>query len=134
MFKSLSKYSDVGLFIGRLGIGAIFIVFGWRELSAGQDTWARVGRAIGSLGIHFQPILWGLLAAIAEFGGGILFILGLLFRPAAAILAFTMFVGLVSAFRAGPHDFADYSRPLEMLCIAVVFLFVGPGKYSVDRG
>jgi putative oxidoreductase len=134
MFKSLSKYSDVGLLIGRIGVGAIFIFFGWHKLFAGQSNWTKIGQAIGSLGIHFYPMIWGLMASLAEFGGGIFLVLGLFFRPAAILLALTMFVAFVSSFKAEPHNFTYYSRPLEMLCIALVFLFVGPGKYSIDRG
>jgi putative oxidoreductase len=134
MFKSLSKYSDLGLLIGRIGIGAIFIFFGWHKLFAGQAAWTKIGQAIGALGIHFYPVFWGFMAALSEFGGGILLILGLFFRPVAILLVFTMLVAFVSSFKAEPHNFNYYSRPLEMLCIEIVFLFVGPGKYSIDRG
>jgi putative oxidoreductase len=134
MFKSLAKYADLGLLIGRIGIGATFMVFGWQTLSGGQAAWTKVGSAMGALGIHFYPTFWGLMATLSEFGGGILLILGLLFRPSAALIGFTMFVAVVFTFRGAPRDFLHYSRPLELFCIAIVFLFVGPGKYSIDRG
>jgi putative oxidoreductase len=133
MFKSLSQYADLGLLIGRLGIGAIYIVFGWHKLSGGQAAWAHIGHAMAYLGIGFMPNVWGLLAALAEFLGGILLVLGFLFRPATALILLTMFVAVVTSFRQHPHDFTDYSRPIEMLCILIVFLFVGPGKFSIDR-
>jgi putative oxidoreductase len=134
MFKSLAKYADLGLLIGRIGIGATFIVFGWQKLSSGQAAWTKVGSAMGALGIHFYPTFWGLMATLSEFGGGILLILGLFFRPSSALIGFTMFVAFVSTFRGGPRDFFHYSRPLELFCIAIIFLFVGPGKYSFDKG
>ena len=134
MFKSLAKYADLGLLIGRFGIGPIFIVFGWQKLSAGQAAWIKIGHAISSLGIHFLPNVWGLLAALSELSGGIFLILGLFFRPAAALIAFTMFIAVISTFGREPNNFLHYSRPLEMFCIAIIFLFVGPGKYSIDRG
>jgi putative oxidoreductase len=134
MFKSLAKYADLGLLLGRIGIGATFVVFGWQKLSGGQAGWTKLGHAIGALGIHFYPTFWGLMATLSEFGGGILLILGLFFRPSAILIAFTMFVAAISTFRAAPRDFDLYSRPLELFCIAIVFLFVGPGKYSIDRG
>src|ERR1700680_1953132 len=133
MFKSLSKYSDLGLLIGRIGIGAIFIFFGWHNLFAGESSWTKIGQAIGSLGIHFYPAIWGLIASLAEFGGGIFLVLGLFFRPAVIFLALTMFVAFASSFKAEPHNYTYFSRPLEMFCIAIVFLFVGPGKYSMAR-
>ena len=132
MFKSLAKHADLGLLIGRLGVGAIFIVGGWHKLSGGQAAWTHYGHAMASLGINFMPNIWGLLAALSEFGGGILVVVGFLFRPAATLIALTMVVACVSTFREHPHNFAQYSRSIEMLCIMIVFLFVGPGKYSFE--
>jgi putative oxidoreductase len=134
MFKSLSKHADLGLLIGRIGIGAIFIVFGWQNLSGGQVAWTHVGHAMANLGIGFLPNVWGLLAALSEFIGGILLVLGFLFRPATTLILLTMFVAVVTTFRQHPHDFAAYSRPIEMFCILVALLFVGPGKFSIDKG
>jgi putative oxidoreductase len=99
MFKSLAKHSDLGLLIGRLGVGAIFIVFGWHKLSGGQAAWTHYGHAMASLGINFMPNIWGLLAALSEFAGGILVVVGFLFRPAATFIALTMLVACVTKFR-----------------------------------
>ena len=132
MFKSLAKHADLGLLIGRLGVGVIFIVFGWQKLSGGQAAWTHLGHAMASLGISFMPNIWGLVAALSEFVGGFLLILGFLFRPAATLIALTMLVAAVSTFREHPHNFAQYSRAIEMFCILIVFIFVGPGKYSLE--
>jgi putative oxidoreductase len=134
MFKSLAKYADLGLLLGRIGIGATYIYFGWQKLAGGQAVWTKIGHAMGNIGIHFMPNFWGLLAALSEFGGGILLILGFVFRPATAFLAFTMLIAFVSTFRAEPHGFQHFSWPFQMLCTFVMLLFVGPGKYSIDRG
>jgi len=134
MFKSLSQHADFGLLLGRVGIGAIFILFGWQKLSGGQAAWTHIGHAMANLGIGFMPNVWGLLAALSEFLGGILLVLGFLFRPAATLILLTMIVAVVATFRQHPHDFAAYSRPIEMFCILLVFLFVGPGKFSFDKG
>ncbi|MBV8141373.1 MAG: DoxX family protein [Verrucomicrobia bacterium] len=134
MFKSLAKHSNLGLLIGRIGIGAIFIVSGWHKLSGGQSAWTHYGHAMASLGINLFPNVWGLIAALSEFAGGILLVLGVLFRPAAILIFLTMLVACVSTFREHPHNFTQYSRPIEMLCIMFVFVFVGPGKYSFEGG
>ena len=132
MFKSLAKHADLGLLIGRLGVGLIFIVFGWQKLSGGQVAWTHLGHAMASLGITFMPNIWGLVAALSEFAGGFLLILGFLFRPAATLIALTMLVAAVSTFREHPHSFTQYSPAIEMFCIMIVFIFVGPGKYSLE--
>src|SRR6202047_309035 len=130
MFKSLAKHADLGLLIGRLGVGAIFIVFGWHKLSGGQAVWTHYGHALASLGINFMPNVWGLIAALSEFAGGILVVVGFFFRPAATLIALTMLVAFVSTFREHPHNFMQYSRAIEMLSIMVVFLFVEIGRAS----
>ena len=132
MFKSLAKHADLGLLIGRLGVGVIFVVFGWQKLSGGQVAWTHLGHAMAGLGITFMPNIWGLVATLSEFVGGFLLILGFLFRPAATLIALTMLVAAVSTFREHPHSFTQYSRAIEMFCIMIVFIFVGPGKYSLE--
>jgi putative oxidoreductase len=134
MFKFLSKHADLGLLTGRIGIGAIFIAFGWQKLSGGQAAWTHLGHAMANFGIAFMPNVWGLLAALSEFIGGILLVLGFLFRPAALLILLNMIAAVVTVFRQHPHNFAAYSRPGEMLFILIVFLFVGPGKFSIDKG
>jgi putative oxidoreductase len=134
MFKSLAKHADFGLLIGRLGVGAIFVVFGWHKLSGGQAAWTHYGHAMASVGINFMPNVWGLIAALSEFAGGILIVVGFFFRPAATLIALTMLVAFVSTFRGHPHHFEQYSRSIEMFCIMIVFLFVGPGKFSFEKG
>jgi putative oxidoreductase len=132
MLKSLRNYADLGLLVGRVGLGILFMLHGWPKLAGGQAGWERLGHAMAALGITFLPKFWGLAAGLTEFGGGILLILGFVFRPACLLIAFDMFVAFVSLFKSG-RGFLEYSRPLEMLCVFVILLFVGPGKHSFDR-
>src|SRR6476646_9777847 len=132
MFKSLAKHADLGLLIGRLGGGGIIINNGWHKIAGGQAAWTHYCHALASLGINFMPNVWGLIAALSEFAGGILVVVGFFFRPAATLIALTMLVAFVSTFREHPHNFIQYSRAIEMFCIMIVFLFVGPGKYSFE--
>jgi putative oxidoreductase len=133
MFNALSKYSDLGLLAGRVGLGVMYVLHGWPTLAAGQAAWEKYGHAMASIGIAFFPKFWGLAAGLSELAGGILLILGLLYRPACFFIGITMFVGFMSILRSG-HGFNDFSRPLEMTFVFLIFLFVGPGKYSFDKG
>ena len=129
----LTKYRDFGLLLLRVGLGLMFaFVHGWPKLLGGAPTWKKLGAAMGNFGIHFAPEVWGLLAALAEFGGGILLILGLLFRPACAALAFTMVVAATMHFRAEGTFFAA-AHAIELGVVFLALLFVGPGRYSLDR-
>ena len=133
MLSFLSKYSDLGLLIGRVGLGAMYVSYGWPKLAGGAPMWTRLGHAMASVGISFFPLAWGLLASLSEFFGGLLLILGFLFRPACCFIGFTMVGAFMSLLHAGLH-FPEYAQPLQMLFVFVMLAFVGPGKYSIDRG
>jgi putative oxidoreductase len=72
------------------------------------------------------------MAAITELIGGILLMLGFLFRPAVFLLFFTMLVAtLVQIGDTGGIGTAA-SHPLKMAILFVALFLIGPGKYSVD--
>jgi putative oxidoreductase len=133
MLSFLSKYSDSALLLGRIGLGIMYLLHGWPKLAGGAATWTKLGHAMANVGIAFFPQVWGLLASLSEFFGGMLLILGLLFRPACIFLGCTMFVAFMSVWHS-TRNFVEYSRPLEMLFVFFILAFVGPGKFSIDRG
>lgn len=130
--KFLSKLRDLGLLVMRLGIGVAFILHGSEKMFGGPAMWNELGLNVIPFGITFFPVFWGFMAAFAEFAGGILFILGFLFRPAALLLLITMIVATYTLHRTG-QSFAVYSHPLKMAFVFFGLLFVGPGKFSIDR-
>jgi len=132
-WKFLNKYRDLGLLLLRLGIGAMFLFHGWPKLAGGPETWAKVGRAMSFAGVQALPTLWGLAAAVSEFGGGLCLILGFLFRPAALLLAITMAVAANMHLGKGEGLLAA-SHAIELGILFLSLLFIGPGRYSVDRG
>lgn len=133
ILTGLTKYRDFGLLFLRLGIGAMFaFVHGWPKIAGGPETWEKLGGAMGNLGINFAPEFWGFMAAITEFGGGILFAVGFLFRPAAAGLAFTMIVAALMNYLPEQSLFAA-AHPIEMAIVFLAMLFIGPGRFSFDR-
>ncbi len=98
--KFLARFRDFGLLILRVGVGASFVVHGSGKMFQ-PEGWAGLGGAMANFGITFYPAVWGAAAAFAEFGGGILMILGFLFRPAAFMLACTMVVAFTMHFQKG---------------------------------
>ncbi len=128
----LTQYRDFGLLLLRLGLGAMFaVVHGWPKIAGGAQTWKSIGASMKHLGISFAPEMWGFLAAMAEFGGGILLILGFLFRPACGALAITMAVAATMHLKT--DGLATASHAIEVGIVFVSLLFIGPGRFSIDR-
>jgi len=132
ILTSLTKYREPGLLIMRVGLGIMFIVHGWPKLIGGPELWTGLGGAMANLGITFAPAFWGLMAGVAEFGGGICLILGLAFRPACILLAFTMGVAATHHLANG-DGIGRASHAIEACVVFASLILIGPGKYSVDR-
>ena len=126
---------DIGLLVVRLGIGIIMAVFhGYGKLAAGPSLWAGIGSHMSNLGITFAPVMWGFMAGMTEFFCSILLVLGVLFRPAALFLAFTMFVAALRHLNL-PFDnpmsgWKGASHALELLVVYLALFFTGPGRYA----
>jgi putative oxidoreductase len=86
---------------------------------------------MGHVGVTVYPVAWGLAAACAEFFGGILLILGLLFRPATFLLLVVMTMATLHHWMAG-DEFKVMLHPIELACVFLGLFFVGPGRYSID--
>ena len=128
----ISNYKDLGLLIARVGLGGMMIFHGLPKLMGGPAKWEALGGTISNLGITFAPIFWGFMASFAEGVGGLLILLGLLFRPAALLIIFTMIVATTLQFSTG-EGWMGASHPIETGLAFFLFLFTGPGKLSVDK-
>lgn len=122
---------NIGLLVLRIGIGVIFIFHGLPKLMGGVETWTQIGSTMSMVGISFAPAFWGFMAAFAEAIGGIFIILGLLHRPVALMLVFTMIVAVLMHVTAG-DPFGIYSNALKGLVVFIALFITGPGKYSLD--
>lgn len=133
IWSTLSRYQDIGLLVLRVGVGGAYLwLHGWGKISGGPEAWARYGGAMQHLGIEFAPVFWGFMAAFAEFGGGILVVFGLFFRPACALLMITMFVAVSSHLGRG-DGWRGAAHALKMFFVFIGLATIGPGRYSVDH-
>jgi len=121
----------IGWLIFRVGIGLSIFLHGLPKMMGGVETWTYIGSSMSIFGIDFAPAFWGFMAATAESVGGILFALGLFFRPAALMLTGTMVVALATHLAAG-DDFMVFGHALDLLIIFAASILIGAGKYSLD--
>lgn len=85
---------------------------------------------VGAMGFP-APKLFAWLAALSEFGGGCLLVLGLATRPAALFIAATMGVAAFVAHRNDPFQVKELA--LAFLTNSIALLLAGPGRWSLDR-
>lgn len=130
--KFLGRFREEGLLLLRVGIGVMFLFHGWPKLLGGPPKWESLGHAMSYLGITAWPTLWGLLAALSEFGGGICLILGFLFRPACLLMMVTMIVAANSHFARG-EGLMGASHAIELGIVFFGLALIGSGRYGLDR-
>lgn len=130
---ALEVSKDAGLLLARLGVGLMFFcVHGLPKIKAGPATWEKVGGAMAHLGVGFTPVFWGFMAAASECFGGLFLALGLLTRPAAAFMAFSMFVASVMHLTSG-QGMEAASHAIENFFMLAAFVLMGAGRFSLDQ-
>ncbi len=120
----------------RLAAGVIFSAHGAQKLFGWFGGYGLEGTAGWMASIGLAPgTLFAALAGGAEFFGGLLLIVGLLVRPAALVLAFTMLVALFWVhFENGLFMSNNgYEFALALLAVSVALLLRGAGSFSADR-
>ncbi|MDB5007765.1 MAG: DoxX family protein [Mucilaginibacter sp.] len=132
MFSGMGNYKNFGLLIIRVGLGLMFIYHGYSKLGGGIKTWEELGSTTKYVGIHFWPVVWGLLSAVVETFGGFLLIIGLVFRPVCLLLLINLIVA--AAMHLGKGDGLEgAAHAIEDAVVFAGLFFVGPGRNSVDK-
>jgi putative oxidoreductase len=132
ILDNLGKYRNTGLLLIRIGLGVMFIIHGFPKIASGPNGWTGLGGSMKVIGIDFLPIFWGFMAAATETFGGFLLIVGLFFRPALILLTFTMIIAALVIFGRG-DNLKGASQAIELGIVFFGLIFIGPGKYSVDK-
>lgn len=134
MWASLKNYSDGALLFLRITLGSLCIyLYGWPALAGGVARWKAMGLMMRHIGITLGPTFWGFLAATAESAGCLLMLIGCLFRPSCLVLFLTVTVVAVSEYLAA-HSVRPAAHEIELALFLFTFLFIGPGKFSFDKG
>ncbi len=120
----------------RIPTGIIFMAHGAQKLFGAFGGYGLEGTGQWMASIGLEPgYLMALGAGSAEFFGGLALLLGLLVRPAAAVLAFTMLVAIF-AVHIGNGLFMSnngYEFGLALLTISVALVLSGGGALSTDQ-
>lgn len=132
----LHTQASLAPLILRVPVGVIFAAHGAQKLFGwfGGYGLEGTGQFMASMGLN-PGVLMAALVGSAEFFGGLALILGLLTRPAAAVLAFTMLVAAVSVHLPNGLFMANngYEFALALLAASASLVISGGGSLSLDR-
>jgi len=120
--------ASAALVLLRLVAGSAMILHGWGKIQSPM-SWMGPDASI--------PGIFQFLAALSEFGGGIAWIIGLVMPLASFGMLCTMAVATFMHAAINGDPFVgkggpSYELALLYLVISVVFIAVGPGKFSAD--
>ena len=127
----LAKYREAGLLLIRVSIGVLFVLYTAPTLIGGPKEWAHFGAGAGHFGLHSHLQIWGFLGSLLGCLGGVLIVFGLFFRI-GVLLVLVLAIGHAMAVYKG-SGFRVALPSIEMCFVLAGILFVGPGKYSVDK-
>ncbi|UCJ15676.1 DoxX family protein [Pseudomonas sp. MM211] len=137
LIKSLAATrAGYGLTILRVLVGIIFVAHGAQKLFGWFGGYGLAGVAQWMESIGLAPgYLMALMAGSAEFFGGLALIIGLLVRPAAAVLTFTLLVAIFSVHIGNGFFMSDngYEFALALMAATLALLIEGAGRLSVDK-
>ncbi|MDF2180450.1 DoxX family protein [Neptuniibacter sp. CAU 1671] len=133
LLQTSDSYSALAL---RLPIGIIFMAHGAQKLfgAFGGYGLEGTGQWMDSIGLSPGYVM-ALLAGSAEFFGGLALVIGLLVRPASAVLAFTMLIAIFSVHIQNGLFMSNngYEFGLALLAASVALLISGGGQLSLDK-
>lgn len=124
----LERHSALGVPLFRLFLGAT-LVYGTQDNVFSSAHMLEFRDFLAQNGFPF-PLFSAWLSAYAQFLCGLLIVLGLATRPAAAVMVINFVVALVMVHRSLP--FSANIAPLAMLFGALLLVFHGAGPYSLD--
>lgn len=116
---------DGGLLLLRFWLGGMMIYHGWGKVPPSEKFLA----GVVEMGFP-MPEVFGWAAALSEFGGGILLVLGLLSRPAALFGAATMAVA--GFIRHADDPFGKKELAFAYLVLHLIVVLTGPGRIALD--
>ncbi|MER0044346.1 MULTISPECIES: DoxX family protein [unclassified Pseudomonas] len=137
LIKSLATTrAGFGLTILRVLVGITFMAHGSQKLFGWFGGYGLAGVAQWMESIGLAPgYLMALMAGSAEFFGGLALVIGLLVRPASAVLAITMLVAIFSVHVGNGFFMANngYEFALALLAATLALLVEGAGRLSLDQ-
>jgi putative oxidoreductase len=125
--RLLDRLQPLALLVLRVVLGAVMIAHGYPKVFGGLQRHVHM---VSNLGL---PGWLAYVSALAEFGGGILLVVGLLTRCAAFAVLIDLAVAIWKVhWKNGFTAPGGYEFPLALAAIAFALIFFGAGPISLD--
>ncbi|HSH09747.1 MAG TPA: DoxX family protein [Oceanipulchritudo sp.] len=136
--KSLFRHPDFGLLVIRAAVGSVLAFAGYNKFMEGEKVLHAIGANIKYLGLdvgtqNISTMFFGCLAAGSELVGGLLLVIGFLYRTSAVFLFMTMVVASLMMFDTSQGDLSQFGYPMVIGLVVLGLLFTGPGQLSVQK-
>jgi putative oxidoreductase len=130
MRRLLPLNPDAALLILRVVLGVIMIYHGWPKITG----LGGVIEGFTQMGVPL-PALAAVFSTVAEFGGGLLLLIGAFTDIAGLLIAIDMLgaIVVVHAKNGFAVDKGGVEWPLALLAMALAIALAGPGRYAVGR-
>jgi putative oxidoreductase len=128
-------FFDIGIFLLRVVLGFMFIghggqkLFGWFGGSGIEGTTASMAK------LGLRPAgLWAVVAALSEFGGGLLLLLGFLSPVGSLGIIAAMIEAIIDVHwkKGFWNTKGGYEFNLINIAAALAIALTGPGRISLD--
>lgn len=131
-----ASHAGYGITLLRIVAGLTFAAHGAQKLFGwfGGYGLSGTGQWMESIGLA-PGFLMALLAGSGEFFGGLALIVGLLVRPASAVLAVAMLVAIFAVHIGNGFFMSNngYEYALVLMAISLALLSEGGGRLSLDE-
>ncbi len=128
---SLIKLEQFALLFLRVALGALICYHGYPFFTGGVASWTEMGKAVEAIGITIHYPVFGFIAAMSLFFGGMFLVLGLFARIWSFLIAVALLVAAISQIQS-PEGFASSTHALELGITFLAMFVLGPGRYSLD--
>jgi putative oxidoreductase len=133
LLPNFDRKGPIALLIVRVATGLLLVPHGYMKATGGA---AGLAAGLAAKGLPAASVLaW--CATLAELVGGLCLAAGLLARPAAAVVSFTMVVAWSTSHLGNIADIGGrngglFEYPFLLSVIALALAISGPGRLSLD--
>ncbi len=134
--KHMNKFFSPSPFSEKFGIALVRIITGILLLQQGWEAFDQAKMEMYTGWFverkYSNPAAWAYAGKIAELLAGAGFLLGM-FTRLASIATIAAFTGIIFILGDKGNIFGGDQHPFLFILLAIVFLFTGPGAFSVDQ-